>query len=60
MDSIPCKRCYLHYSSYCIGCRYVKYGLNLTDKEYQEYLQRQADKYFIKAIIVNIDLPEMG
>ena len=44
MDSLPCKRCYLHYSSYCIGCRYVKYGLNLTDKEYQEYLQRQADE----------------
>ena len=42
MDRPPCKRCYLHHSSYCIGCRYVKYGLSLTDKEYQEYLQKRA------------------
>lgn len=36
----PCSRCGLRYSSYCIGCQYVKDGLGLSAKEYEEYLKR--------------------
>lgn len=35
---MPCKKCGLQYSSYCVNCVYVKTGLNLSDKEYQEIL----------------------
>lgn len=34
-----CKKCGFKYSSYCIGCPNVKQGLNLTDREYTEYLK---------------------
>ena len=37
-----CKKCGLKYSSYCIGCLNVKQGLNLTDKEYMEYLKSRT------------------
>lgn len=40
----PCKECYLRYSSYCIGCQYVKDGLGLSAKEYEEYLKRRKEK----------------
>lgn len=39
-----CKKCGLQYSSYCIGCLYVKQGLNLTDKEYTEYLKSHTNR----------------
>lgn len=39
-----CKKCYLRYSSYCIGCSNVKYGLNLSDKEYLLLLKTQAER----------------
>lgn len=39
-----CKKCGLQYSSYCIGCQNVKQGLNLTDKEYTEYLKSCTPK----------------
>ena len=39
-----CKKCGLQYSSYCIGCTNVKQGLNLTDKEYTEYLKSRTPK----------------
>lgn len=29
---MPCKKCGLQYSSYCIDCIYVKTGLNLNDE----------------------------
>lgn len=25
--NLPCKKCYLRYSSYCIGCQHEAYGL---------------------------------
>ena len=37
----PCKNCYLRYSSYCIGCQYVKDGLGLSAKEYEDIHQRK-------------------
>ena len=39
-----CKKCGLQYSSYCIGCLNAKQGLNLTDKEYTEYLKSRTPK----------------
>lgn len=33
---MPCKKCGLQYSSYCVDCVYVKTGLNLNDEEYHE------------------------
>lgn len=27
---LPCRKCYLRYSSYCIGCKYEPYGLGYT------------------------------
>lgn len=36
-----CKKCYLRYSSYCIGCNNVRYGLNLTVSEYLLLLKTQ-------------------
>lgn len=35
---MPCKKCGLQYSSYCVDCVYVKTGLNLNDEEYHEIL----------------------
>ncbi len=32
---------------------------NESEKQLEEYLDKVADKYFIKAILVNIDLPDM-
>ena len=40
----PCKNCYLRYSSYCIGCQYVKDGLGLSNEEYIEYLKRRKEQ----------------
>ena len=39
-----CNNCGLQYSSYCIGCTNVKCGLNLTDREYTEYLRLHVCK----------------
>lgn len=39
----PCENCGLRYSSYCIGCQYVKSGLGLTDKEYEGYLKTRKN-----------------
>ena len=39
-----CKKGGLQYSSYCIGFQNVKQGLNLTDKEYTEYLKSRTPK----------------
>lgn len=36
---MPCKKCGLQYSSYCVDCTYVKTGLNLNDEEYHEILK---------------------
>lgn len=36
---MPCKKCGLQYSSYCVDRVYVKTGLNLNDEEYHEILK---------------------
>ena len=36
---MPCKKCGLQYSSYCVDCVYVKAGLNLNNEEYHEILK---------------------
>lgn len=38
---------------------YPLFFIDVKDEEREKYLDEIADKYFIKAIIVNIDLPEM-
>lgn len=40
---MPCTKCGLRYSSYCIGCAYVKHGLGLSDKEYLECLKCRSE-----------------
>ena len=40
-NTAPCRCCSLRYSSYCIGCQFVKYGLGLSAKEYEEHLRRK-------------------
>lgn len=41
---MPCKKCGLQYSSYCVDCAYVKTGLNLSDKEYHEILKFRSEQ----------------
>ena len=38
---MPCKKCGLQYSSYCV---YVKTGLNLNDEEYHEILKLRSEQ----------------
>lgn len=38
---MPCKKCGLQYSSYCVDCVYVKTGLNLNDEEYHAMIQKE-------------------
>lgn len=33
---MPCKKCGLQYSSYCVDCVYVKTGLNLYDTDFNK------------------------
>lgn len=43
----PCKKCYLRYSSYCIGCRFSVYGIygdKPTEKEIEEVLKDDRRK----------------
>ena len=42
---MPCKKCGLQYSSYCVDCVYVKTGLNLNDEEYHEIEAERKKKY---------------
>ena len=42
--TMPCKKCGLQYSSYCVNCIYVRTGLNLNDEEYHEILKLRSDK----------------
>lgn len=39
-----CEKCNLRYSSYCLGCSSVKYGLNLTYEEYLKLLKIQDER----------------
>lgn len=41
---MPCKKCGLQYSSYCVDCIYVKTGLNLNDEEYHEILKLRSEQ----------------
>lgn len=41
---MPCKKCGLRYSSYCVDCVYVKTGLNLNDEEYHEILKLRSEQ----------------
>ena len=42
--TMPCKKCGLQYSSYCVDCVYVKTGLNLNDEEYHEILKLRREQ----------------
>ena len=33
MDKHICEKCYLRYSSYCIGCKYQAIGLGLIKEK---------------------------
>lgn len=41
---MPCKKCGLQYSSYCVDCIYVRTGINLTDEEYHEILKLRSEE----------------
>lgn len=41
---MPCEKCGLHFTSYCVNCIFVKTGLNLSDKEYQELLKIRSEQ----------------
>lgn len=44
---MPCRKCGLQYSSYCVDCVdcvYVKTGLNLNDEEYHEILKLRSEQ----------------
>ena len=52
---MPCKKCDLQYSSYCVDCVYVKTGLNLSDEEFDEFIEKNLNETkFIKAIVVYV------
>lgn len=41
---MPCKKCGLQYSSYCVDCVYVKTRLTLNDEEYHEILKLKSEQ----------------
>lgn len=41
---MPCKKCDLHFTSYCVDCAFAKTGLNLCEKEYQELLKTRNEQ----------------
>lgn len=43
MRHIPCEKCWLRYSSYCIGCRYEMHGIGMTMPEYIEAKEDKAN-----------------
>jgi len=51
-----------HFFDYCYDELSERFNYdpcdNTENKELEKYLDETADKYFIKAIIVNIDLPD--
>ena len=41
---MPCRKCGLQYSSYCVDCVYVETGLKLSDEEYHEILKIRSEQ----------------
>lgn len=39
----PCEKCWLRYSSYCIGCRYEMHGIGMTMPEYIEAKAKESE-----------------
>lgn len=49
---MPCKKCGLQYSSYCVDCVYVKTGLNLNDEEYHEIEAERSGKKYKRCCLI--------